>query len=154
MRGKPVCVQAFAVRTRIIPAHAGQTMPKMLSIDLCTDHPRACGANHSGTIRPISCIGSSPRMRGKRAACHIGRARRRIIPAHAGQTSVFSVSSIITPDHPRACGANVAPSVAAVRRSGSSPRMRGKLIISRGHGHALRIIPAHAGQTMLHFQAV
>ena len=150
MRGKPVCVQAFAVRTRIIPAHAGQTMPKMLSIDLCTDHPRACGANAQRDERAATVAGSSPRMRGKRWSrrprCHSPR----IIPAHAGQTPVRPPAAIRPSDHPRACGANSAVDRADQMNNGSSPRMRGKQRHQTGNTGTVRIIPAHAGQTMFH----
>ena len=150
MRGKPVCVQAFAVRTRIIPAHAGQTMPKMLSIDLCTDHPRACGANAQRDERAATVAGSSPRMRGKRWSrrprCHSPR----IIPAHAGQTPVRPPAAIRPSDHPRACGANSAVDRADQMNNGSSPRMRGKQRHQTGNTGTVRIIPAHAGQTTAH----
>ena len=52
-----------------------------------------------------------------------------------------------TPDHPRACGANVADWAALSAVAGSSPRVRGKR--SRGwlRVSMSRIIPARAGQT-------
>ena len=147
MRGKPVCVQAFAVRTRIIPAHAGQTMPKMLSIDLCTDHPRACGANAQRDERAATVAGSSPRMRGKRWSrrprCHSPR----IIPAHAGQTTPPDWKHWYRTDHPRACGANHRSPRRHPYSFGSSPRMRGKRCHILHGGWYMRIIPAHAGQT-------
>ena len=71
----------------------------------------------------------------------------RIIPAHAGQTSSWPPSTGLSPDHPRACGAN--EFLAAQYRSftGSSPRMRGKRRWCRYCSLLGRIIPAHAGQT-------
>ena len=92
-------------------------------------------------------IGSSPRMRGKLAAGARRRGRRRIIPAHAGQTPAEPWKKPARSDHPRACGANFSAIGFPALTSGSSPRMRGKL----GHGQVVsagkRIIPAHAGQT-------
>ena len=66
-------------------------------------------------------------MRGKLSAYSIAGARRRIIPARAGQTNRVAVIS----DMPL----------------GSSPRVRGKLEACRSGDHAGRIIPARAGQT-------
>ena len=51
------------------------------------------------------------------------------------------------PDHPRACGANGFVDTRHYDTSGSSPRMRGKLILTVLRQLLRRIIPAHAGQT-------
>ena len=50
-------------------------------------------------------------------------------------------------DHPRACGANHQERDVREQGHGSSPRMRGKLGLSRLAVVPRRIIPAHAGQT-------
>ena len=112
------------------------------------DHPRACGANLVAVERDAHGDGSSPRMRGKRFGVDGGEKPRRIIPAHAGQTQSRARSSGFRTDHPRACGANLVRHASISPYTGSSPRMRGKLgIIPRGRV-LLRIIPAHAGQTI------
>ena len=71
----------------------------------------------------------------------------RIIPAHAGQTTCSEPTNGRRPDHPRACGANCGTLPIALAMSGSSPRMRGKLLLIEPEYLASRIIPAHAGQT-------
>ena len=92
--------------------------------------------------------GSSPRMRGKRTE-EWGRHRsRRIIPAHAGQTTSGLPGSVTSSDHPRACGANVEMHASLGSHVGSSPRMRGKLRQQLHVPELFRIIPAHAGQTV------
>ena len=73
----------------------------------------------------------------------------RIIPAHAGQTSGVRVDVSGTADHPRACGANRPDTPTGPPQAGSSPRMRGKRLPSVLPGLLGRIIPAHAGQTVL-----
>ena len=70
--------------------------------------------------------GSSPRMRGKQLLGHGDDLRERIIPAHAGQTDGRSHRRRTGTDHPRACGANHAPTGSIASSDGSSPRMRGK----------------------------
>ena len=147
MRGKRQTRMHMASRPRIIPAHAGQTRLGVMSVGDGTDHPRACGANLLLQISFTPAFGSSPRMRGKPLGSGQRSQRRRIIPAHAGQTYVTSDGNNNGPDHPRACGANSLPMTFIIDRNGSSPRMRGKRSGARLRVRAGRIIPAHAGQT-------
>ena len=112
-----------------------------------SDHPRACGANDDFLVQLGAMVGSSPRMRGKRCVGRVQHPWPRIIPAHAGQTRRDISTSGRSPDHPRACGANGKISSKTMVRTGSSPRMRGKLRVERGRDDKIRIIPAHAGQT-------
>ena len=168
MRGKQGAMVCRKVSARIIPAHAGQTgtLPGRWSVS--SDHPRACGANSHIVVFPWVGGGSSPRMRGKPNPVsyrfyHCGSSPRmrgklmvkikrveiiRIIPAHAGQTMTCVMRLRSRSDHPRACGANLTNSAAPIRRTGSSPRMRGKLPLPPFHATRTRIIPAHAGQTV------
>ena len=149
MRGKRTAFHETVDKFRIIPAHAGQTGTARPRTRWPTDHPRACGANVSTAIDTLSRSGSSPRMRGKRRRRQGRRPRIRIIPAHAGQTRHSPEACRSETDHPRACGAN---SVAGKLKSfvfGSSPRMRGKPRALAWQCHWIRIIPAHAGQTVL-----
>ena len=112
-----------------------------------SDHPRACGANSIASTPKLRSSGSSARVRGKLCPCTLCWARRRIIPAHAGQTRNDRQDVAQGPDHPRACGANFIFTFYTMSAYGSSPRMRGKLIGVRLQRFHERIIPAHAGQT-------
>ena len=147
MRGKPPWCRGRRPCRRIIPAHAGQTALVQGTPAMPPDHPRACGAN-SGPLMPVHFQpGSSPRMRGKRHDDHVPAPDRRIIPAHAGQTTPATPTTDTITDHPRACGANAVVLMVVANIAGSSPRMRGKPHV-RVDGFAdLGIIPAHAGQT-------
>ena len=156
MRGKPRTRRCTAAPRRIIPAHAGQTDWARPMILPTSDHPRACGANGGGHRARITDSGSSPRMRGKQATKNIETKPTRIIPAHAGQTRRASTAVSLASDHPRACGANLVLFFSKMPMNGSSPRMRGKLLHSTALNHSVRIIPAHAGQTIpacAHFSA-
>ena len=147
MRGKPLPESMRPATDRIIPAHAGQTGLRHLNDDGHEDHPRACGANELVAFGVAGDDGSSPRMRGKRSDYARTHDSYRIIPAHAGQTVLLILAIMISPDHPRACGANGESDCHQYGGHGSSPRMRGKLVglaVKYGVG---RIIPAHAGQT-------
>ena len=168
VRGKLVGVGPCAVILRIIPARAGQTKRKPRGRTGLPDHPRACGANAADNATKIGNAGSSPRVRGKLFGGHGIHGEMRIIPARAGQTTSFHPPNAMSPDHPRACGANrtattnedvvigSSPRVrgkrADVRRicaqgRGSSPRVRGKLCGKQVGRCRVRIIPARAGQT-------
>ena len=126
MRGKPGDGDAPQGIVRIIPAHAGQTISLSGILRRRADHPRACGANAYQAGFTAALDGSSPRMRGKLAGVPRAGRRRRIIPAHAGQTSHESTFCVVEPDHPRACGANFPITALLCVLFGSSPRMRGK----------------------------
>ena len=147
MRGKLTGHLGKLVRARIIPAHAGQTLPLCTCSRYRTDHPRACGANLKRCRRAAGYRGSSPRMRGKHMVGRNGRIAVRIIPAHAGQTVRMACTPLMPKDHPRACGANNGNRKRTGNPNGSSPRMRGKHWKDYHKGSTVRIIPAHAGQT-------
>ena len=147
VRGKRRRLQRRRGPGRIIPARAGQTSARDMSRNAYADHPRACGANATTAINVSGAAGSSPRVRGKLEPVGAGHERFRIIPARAGQTSAAVGSGSRRSDHPRACGANVRVHTMLLVRSGSSPRVRGKLIRRGKHFARNRIIPARAGQT-------
>ena len=150
MRGKPDVDARFDGGERIIPAHAGQTSPFRPPPLSRSDHPRACGANVKVENLGTAFDGSSPRMRGKHTIPANLEDGMRIIPAHAGQTPRVCRRTGWGPDHPRACGANALPFGIVPPWTGSSPRMRGKRPMRTLLMPALRIIPAHAGQTEPH----
>ena len=69
MRGKQRLTSIEHFAERIIPAHAGQTCGGRRGPACSADHPRACGANFRVREVVDAYAGSSPRMRGKPAAC-------------------------------------------------------------------------------------
>ena len=76
-----------------------------------------------------------------------------IIPAHAGLTSLTVIPSPHLRDHPRACGAHYKSVCFIPYILGSSPRMRGSLILPVDCVGRGGIIPAHAGLTSSHTRA-
>ena len=106
-----------------------------------------CGANLLVMVGQPVGDGSSPLVRGKLQAVLGQRAKRRIIPACAGQTQPFGTCTGSCPDHPRLCGANLDCGFRLFVGVGSSPLVRGKLRRPPGHDIQNRIIPACAGQT-------
>ena len=126
VRGKLWLRGVAALRSRIIPACAGQTATSPLIFSMTTDHPRVCGANLGRVISGRPFYGSSPRVRGKLRDLLCRHAGFRIIPACAGQTCSQTPSRDRVSDHPRVCGANPVVPHRGGREAGSSPRVRGK----------------------------
>ena len=150
VRGKRVCRSPLEEPYRIIPARAGQTRAWPYCPAKPSDHPSACGANEASDLAEAASDGSSPRVRGKPGGTCSPCQFPRIIPARAGQTHAPYQDCRAHPDHPRACGANHGGQSVYTADTGSSPRVRGKLLRGDGRLAVLRIIPARAGQTILY----
>ena len=86
-------------------------------------------------------------MRGKHIYVGCKIVVTRITPAHAGKTKTRHCMCMRTGDHPRACGENDRQGRRDCHRSGSPPRMRGKLSKAKNCFTPPRITPAHAGKT-------
>ena len=106
MRGSRSCLAMSRRTSGIIPAHAGLTYRSRITHLPQRDHPRACGAHHSNSVRDNGKRGSSPRMRGSRLYCDLTFDDCGIIPAHAGLTHQVPAQGFLGRDHPRACGAH------------------------------------------------
>ena len=92
-------------------------------------------------------VGSSPRMRGSLTLPLVVLDEVGIIPAHAGLTRAVQQQSPRRRDHPRACGAHLYSRTQRICILGSSPRMRGSLVLGAAAMAGIGIIPAHAGLT-------
>ena len=131
----------------IIPAHAGNTVVRVLVSAAARDHPRACGEHMLNIALSRFKWGSSPRMRGTLRGNEHHDHMDGIIPAHAGNTKDNGGVTAENRDHPRACGEHYVPVIAAYNLMGSSPRMRGTRVCAFLMRAWWRIIPAHAGNT-------
>ena len=147
MRGTLKYLFSISSYFRIIPAHAGNTVPATPRRMASTDHPRACGEHWRipGGWHPWR--GSSPRMRGTLVPGLEVVDEYRIIPAHAGNTRPQALLSQAIADHPRACGEHFHNGKQNFPFRGSSPRMRGTPGLTYPEQSQHRIIPAHAGNT-------
>ena len=148
MRGSLASFSHDPYRFGIIPAHAGLTHRQEWPPGLRGDHPRACGAHRVAKSGMAVLMGSSPRMRGSRAVITMRAKNHGIIPAHAGLTHRAWAVLAAHWDHPRACGAHCQRTELALRKEGSSPRMRGSPPEISCHAAFCGIIPAHAGLTL------
>ena len=91
--------------------------------------------------------GSSPRVRGKREHGSWLPTIPGLIPACAGKTPSTRATRPCGPAHPRVCGENLAGAGIALVGTGSSPRVRGKLLVHRRHEDGAGLVPACAGKT-------
>ena len=146
-RGKLPPRSARGRRRGLIPAHAGKTCFRRSVWRRGPAHPRSRGENDQGAPDHVWPAGSSPLTRGKRNQQGCPRARRRLIPAHAGKTTTGRARSSCTQAHPRSRGENEINKAAREHAAGSSPLTRGKPQQAALAVHALRLIPAHAGKT-------
>ena len=147
MRGTHLGQPSFRIRSRIIPAHAGNSICSCASLFWMPDHPRACGELRMVGSTDEVATGSSPRMRGTLVVVDRDVSSYRIIPAHAGNSYDVGRSVGLLTDHPRACGELFQCFGVSELISGSSPRMRGTLTTNPYPRYACRIIPAHAGNS-------
>ena len=147
MRGALGAAAKDTIKAGIIPAYAGSTNRNSWEIPRFWDHPRVCGEHFSATSPIMTSTGSSPRMRGAQAKAYDPNDTNGIIPAYAGSTAAVLPVLLLSRDHPRVCGEHESPDSQPLRRSGSSPRMRGALAGNPAGVLMGGIIPAYAGST-------
>ena len=129
LRGTPYERILWQPLAGIIPALAGNTTPVIRSLTASRDHPRACG-EHVASAPPSHAVsGSSPRLRGTHLLGQPDPRHAGIIPALAGNTVHRARPRPRSGDHPRACGEHVAISGVEFAGLGSSPRLRGTLML-------------------------
>ena len=147
MRGTLVFLPYWLVLLGIIPAYAGNTGTVLRLVCGRRDHPRVCGEHIETIAVAVAVMGSSPRMRGTHGGFQIRPWVDGIIPAYAGNTWRVVRSVGMCRDHPRVCGEHINPVLVMFCLTGSSPRMRGTLLLNALDSKASRIIPAYAGNT-------
>ena len=110
-RGKHVWSPSRGSARRLIPAHAGKTIPYAVGVAYCRAHPRSRGENSSRVMTSPMVRGSSPLTRGKHFSDAHLTAISRLIPAHAGKTVSVATTTIMKTAHPRSRGENDWPDV-------------------------------------------
>ena len=147
-RGKAQHTHPGQQARRLIPAHAGKTNVVISPCLARRAHPRSRGENAVEMEPAVVRTGSSPLTRGKHYGADGRRARRGLIPAHAGKTSVTGQGQGRDRAHPRSRGENSLLAPWSLTASGSSPLTRGKHGGDRKRRQGGRLIPAHAGKTV------
>ena len=151
-RGKRLQSLDLTIDRRLIPAHAGKTPPGLPKVPTPRAHPRSRGENKHKGMAAFALLGSSPLTRGKRLARPPHHTQSGLIPAHAGKTEERDKLAEDAEAHPRSRGENFTPRLEQGQDLGSSPLTRGKPAAPRCQTSRRRLIPAHAGKTLLQRQ--
>ena len=148
VRGTPTAPEAETLRSRFIPACAGNAHPLRACIRCQSVHPRMREERTRG--RPISeeRIGSSPHTRGTRRPRVRSHKTRRFIPACAGNAAGADPRTGPASVHPRMRGERVRWAAAPSSISGSSPHVRGMPACRFNNIDPDRFIPACAGNAL------
>ena len=137
----------MTVRSRFIPAGAGNTQ-MLQSIQMQHPvHPRRRGEHVSAGPAAVGGSGSSPQARGTQPVHATHQVSNRFIPAGAGNTSLVVRRRVPTPVHPRRRGEHVWQAGGARMTDGSSPQARGTRALTGPFSCCPRFIPAGAGNT-------
>ena len=133
---------------RFIPAGAGNARRRTCWRSAPAVHPRGCGERRRRARRPATAAGSSPRVRGTRPQVLAAGARRRFIPAGAGNAGPSHSPGAAAAVHPRGCGERDREKTVGMPDPGSSPRVRGTRDRYRPPIARVRFIPAGAGNAV------
>ena len=132
---------------RFIPAGAGNTVPRIISLSSSTVYPRWRG-EHSASLMPIIGLGGlSPLARGTHQRYRLQLTGSRFIPAGAGNTRTARRSHTPKSVYPRWRGEHWCDSNCRTERRGLSPLARGTLHYFGKSVIKNRFIPAGAGNT-------
>ena len=92
-------------------------------------------------------VQSPPRMRGRERGSARKGAPSRITPAYAGKSKLPLLDYSPAWDHPRVCGEEAPVFLSLMARTGSPPRMRGRVMATLEQEIASGITPAYAGKS-------
>ena len=148
-RGKLDELGFVAAHAGLIPAHAGKTDLAAAPRTGKRAHPRSRGENEGRAVNALYVWGSSPLTRGKRQGDFPLSEPLGLIPAHAGKTVATPPVGRVAPAHPRSRGENYIDNANPLMGLGSSPLTRGKHAPEDRPHARQRLIPAHAGKTMI-----
>lgn len=86
VRGAGIFIYFVYIYFGIIPARAGSSSNRSMTIGTSRDHPRVRGEQNAHSVRTVPVLGSSPRVRGTVDGERDALTRRGIIPARAGSS--------------------------------------------------------------------
>ena len=110
----------------IIPTRVGTRILDTVTAKEGEDHPHACGDKLLRLFRLSFLLGSSPRVWGQVIIEIFKIKHLRIIPTRVGTSRSRTYWSLVSPDHPHACGDKSTCASAVNGIWGSSPRVWGQ----------------------------
>ena len=147
MRGTLIQPRENRGENGLIPTYAGNTVSPARACPNIRAHPHVCGEHSRRACTASTTPGSSPRMRGTRAACVCLSGCHGLIPTYAGNTDCFRSAFVMRRAHPHVCGEHSRAGQAANAALGSSPRMRGTQAVKIPQVVLVGLIPTYAGNT-------
>ncbi len=132
---------------RFIPAGAGNTVPRIISLSSSTVYPRWRGEHVGRESFDCPYIGLSPLARGTHQRYRLQLTGSRFIPAGAGNTGKTNIGVRVVPVYPRWRGEHKIHIDKHRVCIGLSPLARGTLYYNRWTRYGARFIPAGAGNT-------
>ncbi len=139
---------------RFIPAGAGNTVPRIISLSSSTVYPRWRGEHVGRESFDCPYIGLSPLARGTHQRYRLQLTGSRFIPAGAGNTGKTNIGVRVVPVYPRWRGEHPFIFVSSWRDLGLSPLARGTRTKYPSLNPRRRFIPAGAGNTIETFHAI
>ncbi len=130
-----------------IPAGAGSRSGRYTAVYPVRDHPRGCGEQALREIGAVTAEGPSPRVWGAAVLVLAERHVLGTIPAGAGSSDGWYVTTHRARDHPRGCGEQIVPYSWRLGEAGPSPRVRGAVPCRRRPCRRSGTIPAGAGSS-------
>ncbi len=134
---------------RFIPAGAGNTVPRIISLSSSTVYPRWRGEHVGRESFDCPYIGLSPLARGTHQRYRLQLTGSRFIPAGAGNTSRADEKAVNNAVYPRWRGEHTGTYQNMMISGGLSPLARGTRCSVNIDGDVTRFIPAGAGNTFL-----
>ena len=131
----------------LIPARAGNTLPRAVESQTPRAHPRSRGEHVAFGALLDDGVGSSPLARGTQFSRSQGTGSQGLIPARAGTTIPSPKASVETGAHPRSRGDHYILWLPNLRLVGSSPLARGPHTGGSENTGQVGLIPARAGTT-------
>ena len=147
-RGTRGTVRGAALGHRLIPARAGNTSPAPHPAFRLQAHPRSRGEHLKALIGGLKWCGLSPLARGTLSKRVQRRDRLGLIPACAGNMSLWFLLRCVPAAHPRSRGEHVVQQRRADNAVGSSLLARGTQLSLHQHCIHVGLIPARAGNTL------
>ena len=146
VRGNRRCRRQSTEPSRSIPACAGEPTGRGWRRRWRGVYPRVCGGTEKGRAYRTFPDGLSPRVRGNPSHPGVKPARRRSIPACAGEPRSPGRRRRRPGVYPRVCGGTPNDTAQAGLGRGLSPRVRGNLLDPFVGSGTTGSIPACAGE--------
>ena len=149
VRGTPRLLPFVGRSERFIPACAGNAQRRRIRHRHRPVHPRVCGERGDKGIQGSGESGSSPRVRGTPVRLVVEIQRLRFIPACAGNASAPRSAQLLRAVHPRLCGERMLTPGDQQMGDGSSPRVRGTLLLASCREAPRTVHPRVCGERAL-----